>query len=69
MLPTSVEFHNQYVVPIFQMSTEKKAYPKNCSFLVTLFAIIISGTQATNKRRVNQKTGHATKSNRPVKIL
>ncbi len=68
-LPTSVEFHIQYVVPIFQMSTDKKVYPKKCSFLVTLFAIISRGTQATNKSSANQKTGHATTSNRPVKIL
>jgi|LakMenE01Jun11ns_1017448.scaffolds.fasta_scaffold7038609_1 hypothetical protein len=68
-LPTSVEFHIQYVVPIFQMSTDKKVYPKKWSFLVTLLAIISRGTHATNKRRANQKTGHATTSNRPVKIL
>jgi hypothetical protein len=56
-------------VPIFQMSTDKKVYPKKWSFLVTLLAIISRGTHATNKRRANQKTGHATTSNRPVKIL
>jgi hypothetical protein len=57
------------VVPIFQISTDKNVYPKKCSFLVTLLAMISSGTHATNKSRANQKTGHATTSNRPVKML
>jgi hypothetical protein len=54
---------------MFQISIDKNVYPKKDTFFVTLLAIMSRGTKATNKRRANQKTGHATMSNRPVKML